>query len=103
MRCAYCYSDIVGDPYRLDNLIFCNEICYNRLQIMRLFKWRCALNPSHAANTVHEIVPRSLRPKNWWDTDNMIPLCWNCHDDVHRQGTRNFANKLRKILEDAHR
>ncbi len=102
-KCTYCSKDIrftqatfFEDPY-----LFCNTKCRNRYRIMEAFNKRCALNPSHYATTIHEIVPRSLRPDSWWDMDNMIPLCAKCHDKVHNKGSKNYKDELRKLLEDA--
>jgi len=48
---------------------------------------------------VHEIVPKSLRPNDWWEEENRVPLCVKCHNDVHRFGTRNFAEILRQLRD----
>lgn len=48
---------------------------------------------------VHEIEPKSLRPKDWEAEDNRIPLCNKCHDWAHRVGTRNSAPILRQLRQ----
>ena len=92
--CKYCQSKIPESDY-------CSDICKNRHALMKSFKWRCALNPIHNAVVIHEIIPRSLRPKNWWELDNMVPLCHNCHDKIHREGTRKYRAKLQEIVNNA--
>jgi len=48
-------------------------------------------------NEVHEITPRSQDP-DWFDLDNMIPLCHNCHLGwAHRIGAQHAAPVLRRL------
>ena len=76
-----------------------NIIEKNQHIVLELFKGRCALNPAHTAAVVHEIEMKSLRPKDWWELDNMIPLCNKCHTMVHSEGTKKWRSKLRKARE----
>lgn len=62
---------------------------------LELFKGRCAFHLSHQADCVHEIEPRSHRPKDWWALDNRIPLCGSLHEQIHREGWRNWVETLR--------
>jgi 5-methylcytosine-specific restriction endonuclease McrA len=104
LECSYCHKPIEkGLFFYSGGMIFCDRVCYNRFNVMKLFKWRCAMNPAHPANTIHEIVPRSLRPNDWWHDDNMIPLCGDCHDLVHRMGTKNYREQLLEALKNAKR
>ena len=95
--CMYCGLERV-DHIRYDDLVFCDEKCCNRYIVMNWFNHRCALNLAHRANTIHEIIPRSVRPNDWWDLDNMIPLCWRCHGKVHSEGTKKHRKGLQEIL-----
>lgn len=36
-----------------------------------------------AAVCIHEIEPKSARPKTWKEASNRIPLCAACHHWVH--------------------
>lgn len=73
------------------------------LGIFALFNSRCALNPSHKAVTLHEIIPKSLAPKTWMNPENRIPLCASCHRRVHDEGSVKYRQTLRKIrLEKEH-
>jgi len=48
---------------------------------------------------IHEIVPKSLAPASWWELDNLICLCPQCHDYAHELGTRERADELRRCRE----
>jgi len=71
----------------------------NRNTVLVLFKHRCAVNPAHIATVIHEIEPRSMRPTDWWELENMIPLCTSCHGMIHREGTKKWRPKLRSLRE----
>ena len=45
---------------------------------------------------LHEIEPRSLRPKDWGEWGNRVTLCRHHHDQAHRLGTHNVAGLLRE-------
>lgn len=73
-------------------------------EIFDLFSGRCALEKSHKAVTLHEIVPKSLAPKTWQEPMNRIPLCAVCHRKVHDEGSvkyRIILTRLRKQAENA--
>ena len=67
----------------------------NRNTVLSLFNHRCGLNMAHPATTIHEIEPRSIRPTDWWELDNMISLCAECHQKVHNEGTKKWRSVLR--------
>jgi len=69
----------------------------NRAAVYKIFKHRCAVNPSHIATVIHEIEPRSIRPADWWELDNMIPLCANCHMQIHSEGTKAWRKRLEEL------
>ena len=74
------------------------------LAIFELFKNRCALNPAHKAEVLHEIIPKSQAPKNWDIPTNRIPLCVVCHTNVHHNYDslkRNYLQILRLEAEYA--
>jgi 5-methylcytosine-specific restriction endonuclease McrA len=70
----------------------------NRNTVLELFHHRCILNPAkHKAVVVHEIEPKSKRPSNWWEIENMVPLCAECHDLVHASGAKTFEKRLKEL------
>ena len=48
------------------------------------------------ASAIHEIVPRSKRPADWWMLENRAPLCVYCHGKAHQLGTGNVADEIRE-------
>lgn len=70
---------------------------------MNDYSGRCILNPAHKAVVIHEIIPRSLRPNDWWEKDNMCPLCHDCHDKIHREGTKKYKQILRDKVDARYR
>ena len=47
--------------------------------IMDYYQGRCCSCRVELSVTIHEIVPRSKRPKTWSEFDNRAPLCNGCH------------------------
>lgn len=66
----------------------------NRNTVLILFSGRCGLNPCHRATVVHHIIPKSVCEGDPHGIENLIPLCNECHDKIHQEGTK----KYRKIL-----
>ena len=66
--------------------------------ILEKFRYKC-VRCRRPTKTVHEIVPKSLRPNDWWEEENRVPLCRACHDWAHRVGTSNSANILRQLRD----
>lgn len=64
--------------------------------ILDLYKSKCALC-SKKAVTIHEIVPKSRRPTTWMAKDNRVPVCAECHNRIHNEGTRKYEKRLKKI------
>ena len=58
------------------------------------FGHRCVLCGRPRSGHVHEIEPRSKRPLDWDDAENMMNLCGSCHDYVHTVGTAKCADIL---------
>lgn len=69
----------------------------NRNTVLQVFKGRCALNSAHRGVHVHEIIPRSLKT-DWWVIGNQVLLCPECHDKIHKEGTKNYVDKLTVIV-----
>jgi 5-methylcytosine-specific restriction endonuclease McrA len=69
------------------------EKARNRNIVLSIFNGRCALNPAHVGTQVHEIIPKSLK-KAWWVLGNQVLLCPKCHDKIHREGTKQYVDKL---------
>ena len=93
--CEFCGKEIP------DGEDFCDIICQNRNTVLSWFKGRCAMNPAQPYDTIHEIVPRSVRVSDWWELDNMVPLSAYWHDKIHREGTKKYVGILRSKLENA--
>jgi len=68
---------VVEDLYKVNGVLYCMN-CFVNL-----------------ASSIHEIVPRSQRPNDWWEIENRIPLCTMCHGKVHEHGSANSADMLR--------
>lgn len=69
-------------------------------EIFSKFHYRCGMCRIKPAITLHEIKPKSLEPRNWRRKKNRIPLCAECHETVHKNGTRNFAQLLIERVEE---
>lgn len=65
------------------------------IKIFEEFNFKCLSCLDKDADTLHELVPKSLRPKTWMEPSNRVPLCNKCHELAHRHGTR----QSREILE----
>jgi 5-methylcytosine-specific restriction endonuclease McrA len=70
------------------------------LSILEFYNYRCIVKPSHQAVTVHEIIPRSQRPNDWWEFENRVPVCASCHDRIHREGASNWVEELRRLRDE---
>lgn len=66
----------------------------NNDTVLALFQHRCGLNPTHSAEVVHHIIPRSVCDGNPHRLENLIPLCHKCHMMVHREGTKKWRKAL---------
>ena len=66
------------------------------IKIFQQFHFKCVRCPQKSI-TLHEIHPKSLRPKTWMQPENRIPVCKKCHDWSHRAGTR-FSAPILEVL-----
>lgn len=71
--------------------------------VLELFHHRC-VRCNRPSEWVHEIVPRSRRPKTWMLPENRVILCAPCHVWAHRYGAKSSAEELlalrgKRILE----
>lgn len=64
------------------------------------FSGRCARDGKIAV-VLHEIVPKSRRPKTWNTPENRIPLCVDCHIWAHQYGTRRSKQELTRLRHDS--
>jgi len=48
-------------------------------------------------DTIHEIIPKSQRPKTWQTKDNCIPVCNKCHTMIHAAGAKTYVMTLRGL------
>jgi len=77
----------------------------NHDKVLEIFHHRC-VRCGRPSEIVHEIVPRSRRPKTWMDIDNRVVLCVDCHDWAHHRGAKTSAKELnyyriKRIIEYA--
>ena len=66
------------------------------LSIFDEFDGRCA-RCGNTAIVLHEIVPKSKRPKTWNTPENRIPLDNDCHILAHMKGTRASRDELQYL------
>lgn len=66
------------------------------ISIFEEFNYKCARS-GHKAIVLHEIVPKSKRPKTWKNRDNRIPLCADCHEWAHSRGTKASRHELTEL------
>ena len=45
---------------------------------------------------VHHIIPRSEEPSLTFDKENLMVLCKNCHNEIHKEDKYNFS-KLKQV------
>ena len=64
-----------------------------------MFNGRSALNPANHGQVMHEIVPKSLRPKDWWEVENMILLTNIEHYNAHNFNPKEWKQKFREIWD----
>jgi 5-methylcytosine-specific restriction endonuclease McrA len=76
------------------------QIEINQDIVWDLFDGMCIRCPD-PANSVHEIIPRSKRPNDWWEVDNMCTLCMTCHTWAHNRGTKFSAPILIVLRKEA--
>src|SRR4030042_3891464 len=70
------------------------------LAIFLEFDNRCA-RCEQPSIVLHEIIPKSKRPKTWNIPDNRIPLCNDCHLLAHAKGTRNSKDELQYLRHNS--
>jgi 5-methylcytosine-specific restriction endonuclease McrA len=74
--------------------------------VLEIFHYRC-VRCGRPTRCVHEIVPRSRRPKTWMLPDNRVAICTACHLWAHSKGARTSAPELeilrRQRLEEYER
>lgn len=80
--------------------IIANQSILTRKEILAYFSYRCLLNPGHTAVCVHEIIPRSQRPKTWMEFKNRVTLCAECHDKIHHDGASNWVEILTRLRKE---
>lgn len=69
------------------------------LEIFELFDWKCIWCGFRKAVTLHEIVPKSKRPKTWMQPENRVPVCNICHELFHARGASKFSDTLKYIRQ----
>lgn len=68
------------------------------LLIMKMFRGRCVVNPSHRATEVNEIIPRSATKHSVTMKQNRVPMCRGCHAQYHDGGiTEEKQEELRNL------
>ena len=72
-----------------------DNVPVSREYILNTFRNRCVLC-GHPARVPHEIVPKSQDPVGWRKFGNRVPLCVDCHVQVHADGASLWESKLRE-------
>jgi len=67
-----------------------------RKKVLDLFMGRCIICGRNTS-VLHEIEPKSKRPKDWDNPENQVPLCVACHIQVHRAGALNWKDRLTEL------
>lgn len=65
------------------------------------FHGMCALC-SRPYDCFHEIIPKS-RKRNWLVRENVVPLCGECHTEVHRVGSVKYRERLQRANHEVFR
>ena len=60
------------------------------------FKSRCIVDLK-PHSTLHHILPKSLGGLD--EEDNLVPLCYECHDRIHKSGAGLWVGYLRKLRD----
>lgn len=68
----------------------------SKKDVLEIFGNRCIIC-GRKTNVLHEIEPKSKRPKDWDNPENQVPVCTLCHDKIHRDGALNWKDKLIKL------
>lgn len=77
-----------------------DEIREVREYVRQIYGERCVR--CHArSREVHEIVPRSLRPFDWYALENMVVLCTSCHHWAEELGHRTREEAIRRFQGQA--
>lgn len=76
-----------------------SEWTAEELEIFALYGGKCILagvsnKCQKIAVTLHEIIPKSKRPKTWNTPENRVPICNNCHRMIHDNGAKNYVSVL---------
>jgi len=80
----------------INGMVKVDDIYHN--DVLELFHHRCIKCP-RPTEIVHEIVPRSRRPKTWMSPENRVSLCSECHSWAHERGARASAEELTFLRE----
>lgn len=71
---------------------------YDPFRRMVLEELRCrCVRCGKYSETVHEIVPKSRRPKTWMQPENRVVLCIECHVWAHSKGAKSSAEELTRL------
>ena len=68
------------------------------LAIFKQYHGRCIMCPAKAV-TLHEIIPKSKRPRDWNEPGNRVPVCARCHRKIHDIGSKHFVDVLRSLQQ----
>ena len=67
--------------------------------MIKFYRGRCLVNPAHKGIVVHEIIPKSQKPKDWWEFENRVLLCNDCHVRIHNEGASTWKDRLIHLRE----
>lgn len=69
------------------------------IDIFRQFGGKCIKCPRQAV-TLHEIIPKSRRPKTWMEKKNRVPICNICHTWAHNVSCRVSGPILKELRDE---
>lgn len=69
-----------------------------KLHVLDLFN-NCCARCHGTPVVVHEIIPKSKKPKDWWISENRIPLCASCHQWAHSKGYKYSQEELQRLRD----
>lgn len=65
----------------------------SKKELLDQFGNRCIVC-GRITQVLHEIEPKSKRPKDWDNPENQVPVCVTCHTRIHKEGALNWKDKL---------
>ena len=90
---------------KFDKFYMCNAWKVKRDKIKKLYKSTCVIclltkDDPKECQCIHHIEELSQAWEKRLDTNNLIPLCRECHDEVHRRYKTKEKKEVQKKLKE---